>query len=134
MTDEQIQVITGWMAPMTAVEAESFSDSVHDVLEGIVEAICETEGHQVDNDHCGKPEHRRCWLCGKSMPHAPIALQVKANETTASKAVLPSESLGEGSILDFDTDMDAGSIMYGISIFFTVVIIAAIVLMVVKCG
>lgn len=120
MTDEQISIITGWMAPMTALEARSFSDALDEVTEGVIEAICETEGHRVEDDHCGKPEHRRCWVCYKAMPHAPIALQVKVDETTASKAVLPSESLGECS-------NEMGEIMYGLAVLFVLGLIGVLI-------
>lgn len=46
------------------------------VLDAIVERpakwlLCKVYGHDVADDHCGKPEHRMCPWCNRSMANLP---------------------------------------------------------------
>jgi hypothetical protein len=36
-------------------------------------AYCRVRGHRPSDDHCGRPEHRYCAVCGKPTPGALVA-------------------------------------------------------------
>lgn len=52
-------------------------DELSDEIEAAVCAIlCARYGHEIDDDHCGMPEHRFCRWCRQPFPNASIGRQV----------------------------------------------------------
>jgi hypothetical protein len=45
---------------------DAITDKVQDAAMAVV---CAEYGHCVEDDHCGKPEHRYCLICMKRMPN-----------------------------------------------------------------
>lgn len=58
-TDTVLDPRHGWPNDDTA-------DADHDrIIDALNTALCDLYGHEIIDDHCGKPEHRYCAWCGK---------------------------------------------------------------------
>ncbi len=45
---------------------------VERLFEGLHRFLCSVLGHEVIDDHCGKPAHRFCVYCRKSFPYGMV--------------------------------------------------------------
>ena len=55
------------------------------VTEAALAVVCAEYGHCVEDDQCGKPEHRYCIICMKRMSSAPLGHYVKPITTPGHK-------------------------------------------------
>lgn len=58
---------------LSADEISNLKYEFEDAFEFALQNKCEQEGHKVDDDHCGRPEHRFCHRCFKSTPNVEIS-------------------------------------------------------------
>lgn len=72
LTDEHINTLRQWAEGLPAKDMDELRWRIEEWLEAHIETQCETEGHYPDNDACGKPEHRYCYVCNKSMPNVDL--------------------------------------------------------------
>jgi hypothetical protein len=95
---------------LSATELRSVSYELDDMADEKAKDECEQNGHQIDNDQCGRAEHRFCHHCQQRETAINQAREAKANEAPDGKSGLPSESLGSGSNTDLsqrgDTQAD----------------------------
>src|SRR6478735_1281043 len=96
-SQQRIEAIIELADKLTAKELRTVTENLDDLADEKAKAECERDGHQIDNDHCGKPEHRFCRHCYQRETTIENSRQAKANEATDSKSVLLGESPGSGS-------------------------------------
>lgn len=53
----------------TAKELYEFDENE---LQDLIQAKCTLEGHYPTDDHCGRPEHRYCYVCLTGLPNVEI--------------------------------------------------------------
>lgn len=82
---------------LSAKDIRDVENDLDDLGDERAKQECEVNGHQIDNDHCGRPEHRFCRHCYTQETEINQAREAKVDEAADSKSVQPSASLGSGS-------------------------------------
>jgi hypothetical protein len=55
------------------IAQDGSEDAITDkVTEAALAVVCGEYGHCVEDDQCGKPEHRYCLICSKRMSNVPL--------------------------------------------------------------
>ena len=67
---------------------EPWSETDDELSEAIERAVCgllcSRYGHEIDDDHCGMPEHRYCLWCSQRMSFAPLGRQAPITDEGTS--------------------------------------------------
>lgn len=93
--EEKFEAVVALLDGIAAKDVREWADVE---IEDYLERRCEKAGtHEFTDDQCGRPEHRFCIVCYARPKTEDSAREAKVDEAAASKAAVPSESLGSGS-------------------------------------